>query len=191
MNIESSSQIYDLVAYSGYKFVGVIVTIAVSALWNKGVGTGGWVGWGVFGYAFLSNAFFLVSFSSFSFFFFFFTFCSEARNVEWRDREVREGSSRWRAWQSFLSPPLPSSPPTSIHWLSLRNRRIRGSKCPAPSLPPSLLPHYPIPKHSANHLSSPCPAPKPQIRPPPPRQPHAEPHRPRPARPSHPVFVRL
>ncbi|KAI7033959.1 YIF1-domain-containing protein [Hortaea werneckii] len=60
LNIESSSQIYDLVAYSGYKFVGVIVTIAVSALWNKGVGTGGWVGWGVFGYAFLSNAFFLL-----------------------------------------------------------------------------------------------------------------------------------
>ncbi|RMX77837.1 hypothetical protein D0867_16605 [Hortaea werneckii] len=59
LNIESSSQIYDLVAYSGYKFVGVIVTIAVSALWNKGVGTGGWVGWGVFAYAFLSNAFFL------------------------------------------------------------------------------------------------------------------------------------
>lgn len=61
LNINSESQIYDLVAYSGYKFVGVIVMIAVAATINGGKGTGGWMGWGVFGYTFLANAFFLVS----------------------------------------------------------------------------------------------------------------------------------
>jgi protein transport protein YIF1 len=61
LNISSESQIYDLVAYSGYKFVGVIVTIAVAAMMNGGRGTGGYVGWVVFGYTFLANAFFLVS----------------------------------------------------------------------------------------------------------------------------------
>jgi hypothetical protein len=62
LNISSESQIYDLIAYSGYKFVGVIVTIAVAAIFNRGQGTGGWVGWTVFGYTFMANAFFLVSF---------------------------------------------------------------------------------------------------------------------------------
>lgn len=62
LNISSESQIYDLVAYSGYKFVGVIVTIALSAASNAGKGTGGWIGWGVFGYTFMANAFFLVCF---------------------------------------------------------------------------------------------------------------------------------
>jgi protein transport protein YIF1 len=61
LNINSESQIYDLIAYSGYKFVGVIVTIAVAAVFNAGKGTGGWAGWGVFAYTFLANAFFLVS----------------------------------------------------------------------------------------------------------------------------------
>ena len=61
LNINSESQTYDLVAYSGYKFVGVIVTIAVAAIFNGGKGTGGWVGWAVFAYAFMANAFFLVS----------------------------------------------------------------------------------------------------------------------------------
>ncbi|KAK3673197.1 Protein transport protein yif1 [Recurvomyces mirabilis] len=60
LNISSESQIYDLVAYSGYKFVGVIVTIAVAASINRGKGTGGWVGWGVFAYTFMANAFFLL-----------------------------------------------------------------------------------------------------------------------------------
>jgi len=60
LNISSESQIYDLVAYSGYKFVGVIVTIAVAAIVNRGKGTGGWVGWTVFAYTFMANAFFLV-----------------------------------------------------------------------------------------------------------------------------------
>lgn len=61
LNISSESQIYDLVAYSGYKFVGVIATVGISAVFNAGSGTGGWVGWGVFGYTFMANAFFLVS----------------------------------------------------------------------------------------------------------------------------------
>ena len=61
LNISSESQIYDLVAYSGYKFVGVIVTIAVAAIVNQGRGTGGWVGWTVFAYTFMANALFLVS----------------------------------------------------------------------------------------------------------------------------------
>lgn len=63
LNISSESQIYDLVAYSGYKFVGVIVTIALAAIFNGGKGTGGWLGWTVFGYTFFANAFFLVSFN--------------------------------------------------------------------------------------------------------------------------------
>lgn len=60
LNISSESQIYDLVAYSGYKFVGVIVTVGVSSIVNAGSGTGGWVGWTIFGYTFMANAFFLV-----------------------------------------------------------------------------------------------------------------------------------
>ena len=63
----------DLIAYSGYKFVGVIVTIAAAAL-TKSLTTSasaasasrysggyGYVGWAVFGYTFMANAFFLVS----------------------------------------------------------------------------------------------------------------------------------
>ena len=61
LNISNESQLLDLVAYSGYKFVGIIVTLAVSEIWNRGGGTGGWVGWTVFTYTFLANAFFLVS----------------------------------------------------------------------------------------------------------------------------------
>ena len=57
LNISNESQWLDLVAYSGYKFVGVIVTIAVAASINRGKGTGGWVGWGVFAYTFMANAF--------------------------------------------------------------------------------------------------------------------------------------
>ncbi|GAB7360065.1 hypothetical protein MBLNU230_g7585t1 [Neophaeotheca triangularis] len=56
LNISSESQIYDLVAYSGYKFVGVIVTIAFTAVFSGGY----WVNWTVFGYTFMANAFFLL-----------------------------------------------------------------------------------------------------------------------------------
>lgn len=60
LNISNDSQLLDLVAYSGYKFVGVIVTLVISEILNRGQGTGGWVGWTVFGYTFMANAFFLV-----------------------------------------------------------------------------------------------------------------------------------
>jgi len=60
LSIASESQLLDLVAYAGYKFVGVIVTLTVSETVNLGQGTGGWVGWGVFLYTYLANAFFLL-----------------------------------------------------------------------------------------------------------------------------------
>lgn len=61
LSISNDSQLLDLVAYSGYKFVGVIVTLIVAEILNAGKGTGGWAGWTVFTYTFLANAFFLVS----------------------------------------------------------------------------------------------------------------------------------
>lgn len=64
LSISNDSQLLDLVAYSGYKFVGVIVTLVVAEILNRGKGTGGWAGWTVFTYTFLANAFFLVSSSS-------------------------------------------------------------------------------------------------------------------------------
>lgn len=60
LSISNESQLLDLVAYSGYKFVGIIVTLVVSQIMNGGRGTGGWIGWTVFTYTFLANAFFLV-----------------------------------------------------------------------------------------------------------------------------------
>ena len=94
LNIQSESQIYDLVAYSGYKFVGVILTIAIAAVVNGGKGTGGTVGWIVFGYTFMANAFFLVS-----------ALAMEARtNIKLTIMlatiaEVRSASNRQRSWQ--------------------------------------------------------------------------------------------
>lgn len=61
LSISNESQLFDLVAYSGYKFVGVIVTVAIAELVNGGKGTGGLVGWSVFLYTFSANSFFLVS----------------------------------------------------------------------------------------------------------------------------------
>jgi hypothetical protein len=58
--INNDSQLLDLVAYSGYKFVGIIVTLVASEILTPGRGTGGWVGWTVFIYTFAANAFFLV-----------------------------------------------------------------------------------------------------------------------------------
>lgn len=60
LSISNTSQLLDLVAYSGYKFVGVIATIAVAEMANGGRGTGGWVGWSVFFYTFLANSLFLM-----------------------------------------------------------------------------------------------------------------------------------
>ncbi|KAF4980360.1 hypothetical protein FZEAL_3621 [Fusarium zealandicum] len=60
LSISSQSQLLDLIAYSGYKFVGIIVTIVVAEIFNGGKGTGGWVGWLVFFYTFLANSLFLM-----------------------------------------------------------------------------------------------------------------------------------
>ncbi len=60
LSISNDSQLLDLVAYSGYKFVGVIVTLVIAEILNGGRGTGGWAGWTVFTYTFLANAFFLL-----------------------------------------------------------------------------------------------------------------------------------
>lgn len=60
LSISNSSQVLDLVAYSGYKFVGVIVTVATSQIVNGGKGTGGLVGWSVFIYTFMANSLFLM-----------------------------------------------------------------------------------------------------------------------------------
>ncbi|KAJ5368144.1 uncharacterized protein N7496_007904 [Penicillium cataractarum] len=60
LSINNDSQLLDLVAYSGYKFVGIIVTLVASEILTPGHGTGGWVGWTVFVYTFLANAFFLL-----------------------------------------------------------------------------------------------------------------------------------
>lgn len=60
LSISNESQLLDLVAYSGYKFVGVIATILVSEISNGGNGTGGWIGWTIFSYTFLANALFLL-----------------------------------------------------------------------------------------------------------------------------------
>lgn len=60
LGISNESQLLDLVAYSGYKFVGIIVTVAIAQLVNGGKGTGGWVGWSVFFYTFLANSLFLM-----------------------------------------------------------------------------------------------------------------------------------
>lgn len=60
LSISNDSQWLDLVAYSGYKFVGIIVTIVLGEVFNSGQGTGGWAGWSVFIYTFCALAFFLV-----------------------------------------------------------------------------------------------------------------------------------
>ncbi|OJD35189.1 er to golgi transporter yif1 [Diplodia corticola] len=60
LSISNESQLLDLVAYSGYKFVGVIVTLVVAEIFNRGEGTGGMIGWTIFLYTFFANAFFLL-----------------------------------------------------------------------------------------------------------------------------------
>jgi hypothetical protein len=58
--ITSSSQLLDLVAYSGYKFVHVIVSLLLSHF-TSFIGIGGtWISWVIFLYCFSANAFFLL-----------------------------------------------------------------------------------------------------------------------------------
>lgn len=60
LSINNESSFLDLLAYSGYKFVGVIVTLFLSEILTGGQGTGNWIGWTLFVYLWLANAFFLV-----------------------------------------------------------------------------------------------------------------------------------
>lgn len=60
LNINNDSQLMDLAAYSGYKFVGVIVTLFLSEIFTAGAGTNNWIGWTLFVYTWAANAFFLV-----------------------------------------------------------------------------------------------------------------------------------
>ncbi|KAL4954004.1 YIF1-domain-containing protein [Aspergillus filifer] len=60
LSINNDSQLVDLVAYSGYKFVGIIVTLLLSEVFTPGRGTGSWVGWAAFMYTFAANALFLL-----------------------------------------------------------------------------------------------------------------------------------
>lgn len=60
LNISSSSQLLDLVAYSGYKFVGVIVSLLLASLFGQLNFGGSWISWVVFVYCFNANAFFLL-----------------------------------------------------------------------------------------------------------------------------------
>jgi hypothetical protein len=60
LSITNESQLLDLVSYSGYKFVGINVTLVLSEIWNSGGGTGGMFGNAVFAYTYFANAFFLV-----------------------------------------------------------------------------------------------------------------------------------
>lgn len=58
LSINNDSQLMDLVAYSGYKFVGIIATLAATTMGSKTLE------YLVFGYTFNANAFFLVCIGS-------------------------------------------------------------------------------------------------------------------------------
>lgn len=58
--ISSSSQLLDLVAYSGYKFVHVIVSLLLSHLTSWLGFSSSMVSWAIFFYCFSANAFFLL-----------------------------------------------------------------------------------------------------------------------------------
>ncbi|KAI9848610.1 MAG: hypothetical protein M1838_000482 [Thelocarpon superellum] len=71
LSITNESQLLDLVAYSGYKFVGIITTLIVTELLDgfrtatattsaRSHTSGSWLSWAVFLYCFLANAFFLL-----------------------------------------------------------------------------------------------------------------------------------
>jgi hypothetical protein len=60
LGITSSSQLLDLVAYSGYKFVHVTVSLVLSHAAALIGFSGSWTNWVIFLYCFSSNAFFLM-----------------------------------------------------------------------------------------------------------------------------------
>ncbi|KAF2403198.1 ER to Golgi transport protein-like protein Yif1 [Trichodelitschia bisporula] len=59
LGINSESQLLDLLAYSGYKFVGIIVTLTATEMLG-GMGRSGFIGLAVFFYTYQANAFFLL-----------------------------------------------------------------------------------------------------------------------------------
>lgn len=96
LNISSQSQLFDLIAYSGYKFVGIILTITLAQTLNGGKGTGGWVGWAVFLYTFMANSFFLVGCPAI-------VYCGRGERMKLTD--YRCGPSN-----TFSSPRVPATP---------------------------------------------------------------------------------
>ena len=76
LSIGGQGQVLDLVAYGGYKFVGIVVTMLVRLVGILGrregtsKGMGRWVEWSVFIYCFLGLGFFMVCASSSLFYFF-------------------------------------------------------------------------------------------------------------------------
>jgi protein transport protein YIF1 len=66
LNIGGQGQVLDLVAYGGYKFVGIVITMLVRLGGHLGrregssKGLGRWIEWGVFIYCFLGLGFFMV-----------------------------------------------------------------------------------------------------------------------------------
>ncbi len=60
LSISNESQLLDLVAYSGYKFVGIIVTLIAGEALAGVTGASRWLSWLVFFYTFFACAFFLV-----------------------------------------------------------------------------------------------------------------------------------
>lgn len=66
LSIPSSSTSYsnwvERLSYASYKFVSLSLVLLLSEIFNKkrGGGTGGWIGWSVFIYAYLANGLFLL-----------------------------------------------------------------------------------------------------------------------------------
>jgi len=69
LSIGGQGQVLDLVAYGGYKFVGIVVTMLVRLVGILGrregekKGWGRWIEWSVFMYCFLGLGFFMVCFT--------------------------------------------------------------------------------------------------------------------------------
>lgn len=89
LSINNDSQLMDLVAYSGYKFVGIIATLAATTMGSKTLE------YLVFGYTFNANAFFLVCIGSLSFLD---TFINQSTVTEFEICSPTRQLSRQPAW---------------------------------------------------------------------------------------------
>ena len=112
LSISNESQLLDLVAYSGYKFVGIIVTLVIAEIVNGGKGTGGWVGWAVFLYCYFADAFFLVSF----------LYYREIAHLTWHHRSYARSDMFSFQNQGQINLVLPPK-----QWLALREVGALGS----------------------------------------------------------------